>query len=134
MDQKVQWVDEHRGEHGLNRCLSACGLPRSSYFDRRHAVPQSERDASVLVAIRRIIVDNPSYGWRRLQAELLEVDGLVVNHKRLKRILNVYELGLPRNVAKQRHRGPAGLLNLHTGKLNLVRGHTFEVFEAFSTD
>lgn len=134
MEQRVQWVDDNREEHGLNRCLSACGLPRSSYFDRRNAAPQAERDAPVIAAIRRIIADNPSYGWRRLQAELFEVDGLVVNHKRLKRILSVYELGLPRNVAQRRHNGPAGLLNLHTGKLDLVRGRTFGPLEAFSTD
>ena len=62
------------------------------------------------------------------------MDGLVVNHKRLKRILGLYELGLPRNVAKHRRAGPAGLLNLHTGELDLVRGRTFEALEAFSTD
>lgn len=114
--------------------MSACGLPRSSYFDRRRAAPQAERDAPLLAAIRRIIAEHPAYGWRRLQAELFEVDGLVVNHKRLKRVLGVYELGLPRNVAKHRRAGPAGLLNLHTGDLDLVRGRSFGPLEAFSTD
>lgn len=134
MQQRVDWVDAHRDEHGLNRCLSACGLPRSSYFGRRRAMPRAERDAPITEAVREIIVSHPAYGWRRLQTELLEVYSLPVNHKRLKRILSTYTLGLPRNVSGQRHRGPSGLLNLHTGGLDLVRGRSFGPLSAFSTD
>lgn len=87
-----------------------------------------------MAAIRRIIGENPAHGWRRRQAELFEVDGLVVNHKRRKRILGLHDLGLPRNVAKRRHAGPAGLLNRHRSYVDLVRGRSFGALEAFSTD
>lgn len=130
----MQMVDAVREEYGLNRSLSALAVPRSSYFARGQRIPQPERDAEVLTAVRRIIGEHPAYGWRRLQAELFEVDELVVNHKRLKRILRTYDLGLPRHVARRRHDGPAGLLNLHTGSIDLVRGREFGPLQAFSTD
>jgi len=134
VDQRIQLVDEHGSELGVNRCLAALGVPRSTYFARKRAVSQVERDAAVYDSLRRIIGEHPAYGWRRLQAELFEVDGLVVNHKRLKRILRNHELGLPRHVARNRKPGPAGLLDLQEDSIDLVRGREFGPLEAFSTD
>ena len=29
-------MDQHREEHGLNRCLKAIGLPKSTYYYRKN--------------------------------------------------------------------------------------------------
>lgn len=88
----------------------------------------------MLAAIRTVIGEHPGYGWRRMQSELLEVHGLAVNHKRLKRVLCDHELGLRRMAGKHKKSGPAGLLSRHKGSVDLVRGREFAPFEAFSTD
>jgi putative transposase len=129
-------VDQYRDKHGVNTCVKLFGVPRSSYFNRKAAEqrPPSSADDVVHDALRKIIAVHPAYGWRRLQAELFEVHGIQVNHKRLKRILSEQALALPRNVAKRRHAGPAGLLGRYEGSADLVRGREFPPLEAFSTD
>jgi hypothetical protein len=49
-----------------------------------------------------IIEENPSYSYRRIRAEIA-ADGIQqerVNHKRIRRVLGDYELGLRRCVPK----------------------------------
>jgi hypothetical protein len=48
--------------------------------------------------------------------------------------LTEQDLALPRNVAKRRHTGPAGLLGRYEGSADLVRGRESSPLEAFSTD
>ncbi len=83
----MRLIEEHRAEFGLRRCLAAMDIPKSTWFARQHAATEAERDAVVVEAIRDVIGEHPGYGWRRIQAELREHHDLVVNHKRLKRIL-----------------------------------------------
>ena len=55
MDQRFQLVDEYISELGVNRCLAALGIARSTYFDRKRATSEVERDAVVYAALRRVI-------------------------------------------------------------------------------
>lgn len=43
---------------------------------------------------------NPSYGYRRIRPDLEEVTGEVVKHKRLRRLLKTWELGLHRMISR----------------------------------
>lgn len=138
----IDFVDQHRQRHGLNTSLSAIGLPRSSYYRHQRTLaarqadndPVAPADGPLVAAIRKIIAEHPGYGWRRLQSELAHVHGLEVNHKRLKRVLASYELGLRRNIAKRRRRGPSELLALHQGELDLVTGRQFGPVQVLSMD
>ena len=134
MESKVTFVAQHRAEYGLARCLAAMGIHKSTWFARQHAQSPEDRDVVVLKALKSVLREHPGYGWRRLQAELLEEHGIRVNHKRLKRILRERALGLTRHIATKRRSGPASLLPLHAGSLNLVRGRSFGPLEALSTD
>lgn len=131
---KMRLIEQHREEFGLRACLAALGVPKSTWFARQQAFSEEERDAVVVDAIREVIRDHPAYGWRRIQVELREQHALVVNHKRLKRILRGRALGLPRHVAAKRRAGPAAILPLHEGSLNLVRGQDWGPLQALSTD
>jgi len=133
-EAKLRLVDAHREELGLNACVQALRLSKSTWhrYVRRRQRP--DRDAGLVALITSIIAEHPGYGWRRIQTELAEEHGFVVNHKRLKRVLRERQLGLHRAVAAKRRPSPAATLDEFAGALNLVHGRAFGPLEAFSTD
>jgi transposase len=94
-------VDQHKEERGLNRALEAIRLPKSTYYYRKNRPEKpSEEEQKLMDHVREIIQEHPSYGYRRILPELEERTGQAVNHKRLRRLVNEHELGLPRQVSK----------------------------------
>jgi transposase InsO family protein len=128
-------VDQHRDDRGLNRCLEAIGLPKSTYYYRKNRSNEpSEEEQKLMDHIREIIGEHPSYGYRRILPELEERTGQTVNHKRLRRLLNEHELGLARQVSKHSPSPAEEILGDAAGQLNLVADLDPEPLEAFSTD
>jgi transposase InsO family protein len=94
--------------------------------------------------IRAIIRDHPSRrnscdGYRRILPELRERSGEIINHKRLRRLLNEHELGLPRCLPKAKPSPVREILTEAKGQLNLAReylgtGQDPDPLEVFSTD
>lgn len=134
MDQRMELVDQHVRDLGLNRSLHLFGVAKSSHYARKKRGGLPCRDTEVKQAVLKVIEENPAYGWRRIQAELADRYDLVVNHKRLKRVLRDHELGLKREASKRPSSGPDAVLAPREGQLDLVRGRTFGPLEAFSTD
>lgn len=132
----VQLVDDHRDEHGLNSCLEALGLNKSTYYYRKQEYPRSQADDERLRGVLVEIIDeHPSYGWRRLLPELEERTGETINHKRLKRLLDKFELSLSRNVRAHDGGVIQRTLNEASGELDLVSDRdSFEPLEVFSCD
>ena len=95
MDEKVELVKKHRQRYGLNVCLQAVALSKGTWYYRQHRSPPEQRDQLLRQRLRDIIEDHPGYGYRPILAELNDGSSERVNHKRLRRILNTYELGLP---------------------------------------
>jgi len=127
-------VDQQREEHGLNRCLEAIDLPKSTYYYRKNRPEEPSEEAQKLMShIREIIGEHPAYGYRRILPELEKRAGQRVSHKRLRRLLSEHELGLSRQVS-----GTAPpvqeILGDAAGDLNLVAGLDPGPLEAFSTD
>lgn len=132
-------MDQHREERGLNRCLRAIGLPKSTYYYRRKHRGPSEDDQRLMQHIRSIIRDHPDYGYRRILPELRERTGEQINHKRLRRLLSTRELGLPRSLPKASPSPVRKILRQASGQLNLVEeylstGLDPAPLEIFSTD
>ncbi len=100
MDEKIELVQAHRHRYGLNACLRAVGLSKGTWHYRRHRKSQAERDAALKAEIVSVIEDHPGYGERRIHAELVERTGSPINHKRLRRVLKRYDLGLLRCLPK----------------------------------
>ena len=64
------------------------GIARSTYYDR----PQAQLDDTALVqAIAGICDAFEAYGWRRVRAALRQ-QGIVVNHKRIRRLMREHGL------------------------------------------
>ena len=134
-------VSEHAEEHGLNRCLEAVGLPKSTWYYRqqRKREKPSKEDEMLKTETQDIIAEHPAYGYRRILPELRERTGVQVNHKRLKRLLREHDLGLRRCLPATKPSAARRTLSSCEGKLDLVKKHlagggSFAPLEAFSTD
>ena len=132
----MELVEEHRATYGLNRSLQALKLSKGTYYYRRHNEPvRRSRDALLKERIVSIIKENPSYGYRRIHAEIAE-DGIQerVNHKRIRRVLGDYELGLRRCLPKSRPSAVSRVIKSAGPSADLVKDRSFAALEAFSTD
>ena len=63
-------------------------IARSTYYD---APTARAGEAELLAAITAICDEFEFYGWRRVQAALRH-DGIVANHKRIKRLMREHDL------------------------------------------
>ena len=134
MDEKLALVHEHRHRYGLNACLKAVGVSKSTWHYRQHRRSQAEKDAPLKARIIAIIEQHAAYGYRRILEELAQADMPPVNHKRLRRVLNTYELGLRRCLPTTKPSAVQQLLGAVGSAKNLVKGRSFGMLEAFSTD
>lgn len=69
------------------------GIARSTYYANNEPklLERTGRDTELRDVIEEIHLDHPTYGYRRLRAELLR-RGMRVNHKRLKRVMHEHGL------------------------------------------
>jgi putative transposase len=134
VDEKVELVDRYRDEYGLNACLRALGLSKSTWHHRQHRPDPALRDQALRDDLRAVIQGNPGYGYRPIQVELEETGKGRVNHKRLLRVLRRYELGLPRCLPAATPSAVQQLIRQAGSSVNLVQGRSFPVLQAFTTD
>ena len=81
-----------------------------------------------------VIEDHPGYGYRRIVPELVSRLGTPVNHKRVRRILRCYELGLPRCLPASKPSRVQRMIADAGGSADLTKDRSFAPLEAFSTD
>jgi hypothetical protein len=104
VEEKVALVEEHRGTHGLNRCLKALSLSKGTYHYRRKVRPRRlAKEEALKERIVSVIEENPGYGYRRIIEELIKALGTEpINHKRLRRLLKSFALGLRRYLPRSK--------------------------------
>jgi putative transposase len=138
LDERIELVDRHREEHGLNACLEALSVSKGTWHYRMRDGSKREerrrRDEALKLPVIEIIRKNPGYGYRRIDPDLREATGEPVNHKRLRRLLNEWDLAVPRTVARPRPSEVRRILNQARGHLNLVSGTQPGPLEVLSTD
>jgi putative transposase len=64
------------------------GLARSTFYD---APTRAVDDTALVEAMAAICTSFEAYGWRRVQAALRQ-QGLVVNHKKVRRLMREHDL------------------------------------------
>lgn len=135
MGEKMELAEEHRGSYGLNQTLAALGLSKGTYYYRRHHESlRQDADAQLKERIVSVIEENPSYGYRRIHAELSKAGAEPVNHKRIRRVLGDYELGLRRCLPRSRPSEAARLIKEAGASADLVKDRSFRALGSFSTD
>jgi transposase InsO family protein len=104
---RCQFVEDHQRRFGVTRLCSLLGIARSSfYYWRRTATTRAARQAAEAELATRISKahqdSDGTYGAPRITAELRDEDGLVVNHKRVARIMRA--IGIEGVRLRRRHR------------------------------
>jgi putative transposase len=64
------------------------GIARSTYYD---SPEKSNDDTTIVEAIATVCDEFEHYGWRRVRAALRQ-QGMVVNHKKIRRLMREYDL------------------------------------------
>ena len=94
----------------------------------------SQADEQIKAEIVTTIRHHPDYGYRRIKEDIKARTGIVVNHKRLRKLLSTYELDLPRHLPK-RGKNPVLKLISEVGQdANLVQNRTVDPLYVFCTD
>jgi transposase InsO family protein len=70
----------------ISQLCSVVGLSRAQYYRHSKRPPISEPDLELRQEIQEIAADMPSYGYRRITAQL-ERNGTVANHKRVLKLM-----------------------------------------------
>jgi len=110
---KFQVVDELRHRHSVKDLCEYLGVSRSGYYRYLSRKNKPDKDEELAEKIRYIYqLRNKTYGYRRIQAELLRLYRLHVNHKKVLRIMQ--KLGIQSIIRRKRFyqnqfRTPAGV-------------------------
>lgn len=115
----VHLVECHKIKYGLNRCLSALGLAKSSYYWQKKRPTLAEKYEELRAEVIAVIAEHPAYGYRRIE-KALRARGRVVNHKCLRRLLRQWGLAMIRKTKKSRPSGIVRLLGELGGLVNLA--------------
>lgn len=127
-------VEDHRDEFGLNACCAARDLSKGTWDYRQKHSGGAPEDPALKKTVQTIIKEHPGYGYRPMIAELEDTYGLTVNHKRLRRLLNTWEIALERTVSQPPQSAIQEILADGAGQLNLVHGWDPGPLEMLSTD
>lgn len=85
----------------MKRVAEVMGVSRSELYQERRTRTQQDRpgDAEVLKLIRAVVKEKPTFGYRRVTA-MLRQRGLIINHKRIYRLMSRNQLLLRRYASK----------------------------------
>ena len=135
LDEKVQMVEKNRDRYGLNCCLEALSVAKSSWHYRHHGYGRPRaKEEEIEREMRQILKDHPDYGRPRMTVELWERLSYRVNSKRVERLLRDNGWGMIRHFPRRSKSGVQKILHHRRGNLNKVSGREFGVLKAFSTD
>ena len=90
----MKLVENHKNNYGLNTCLAAIGLPKSTwYYQKNNKVSYEEKYSHLKDPLLGTIREHPAYGYRRILPDLQE-NGYQVGEFVLRRSLNRLNLNL----------------------------------------
>jgi len=94
--ERRQFVRDNRRQLGsVSKACQVTGLAPSSYYykpDRAHRQRREAEDEKLRLQIEDIHAEFPGYGYRRIVREL-DRRGVQVNSKRVRRVMDKYDLG-----------------------------------------
>ena len=106
-------VEQNRDCYGLNRCLEALRVAKSSWHYRQNGYGRPRaKEEEIEREIRQILEDHPDYGRPRMTVELRERLGYRINHKRVERLLRQNGWGMIRHIPRRSKSGVQQILHL----------------------
>ena len=62
MEKKLELVKKHREECGLNQCLRALGVSKSTWHRHQRRPEVSEKDKELKTKVTKVVEEHPAYG------------------------------------------------------------------------
>jgi len=84
LERKLELVEKHREEYGLNRCLCAFSVSKSTWRRSQRRPKVSQEDEELKEKVLKVVEEHPAYDYQRIRVELAPYYGTLVNHKRLR--------------------------------------------------
>ncbi len=135
--ERIQLIRQIRTNESVRLCLRTLEVPSSSYYSYSQEKEKiyQKKYQGLRKKVKKIIRRHPKYGYRRIKAELSK-QGIVINHKPLKKLLKLWNLQRIKRVKSPK---PSPSLAQHIkaleAKSNLVRRLTeIEIFQVIFTD
>lgn len=120
--QKINLIEGLKDQFGLNQVLKVLGLSKSTwYYWQNQKLDLEAKYQFLRKDLKKAVEDNPAYGYRKLQVELKQVYGHLVNHKSLKKLLRLWDLALPRLVVKPKPNRIIKLIQSVGTRANLLK-------------
>jgi len=132
-------MEKIRTAEPITVCLQALNIPSSSYYYFIHHPPLKEistqkRYQGLRKKIEKIIRKHPGYGYRRIQDELSK-QGISINHKPLKKLLQIWHLQRFRRIKVPKPSPLAQHIKALGAKVNLVERLTkVAIFQVIFVD
>jgi len=136
IQEKVSIIDKAKEEYGLNLACEAVDLPKASwYYHKNQKVDYKEKYNYLKPIMEEIIREFPEYGYPRIKTELQEEYGLVVNHKVILRLLNLWDLKIMRAGRNNEKSAVKKAIETAGAEINLIKKlEDIGLFEVSYTD
>jgi putative transposase len=119
--QKVNLIRSISGDYSLSAALGVLGLPKSTwYYRRHHDVDYQEKYAHLQPLLEQVARNHPAYGYRRTTTELHETYQEPVNHKVVQRLHQLWGLALLRTTRTPKPSGIRKIIVVAGSRVNIV--------------
>ena len=135
--EKIELVLSARDQGiALEPALSAVELSRSSwYYHRNYKVSYESKYEWLRPIVEEIVTEHADYGVPRIWRELRQTYGRRVNHKVIRRLVNLWGLSIRRNVRDPERDGIKSAIRAAGSRADLVNGRgDIGPFEVIITD
>lgn len=131
----MKLVEKHTDQYGLNTCLAAIGLPKSTwYYWKDQKVSYEEKYRDLREPMLQVVRRHPGYGYRRVMPELQD-RGYPIGEYVVRKLLKCWDLSLQRSTKKAKLSGPRQYLQGKDRGWNLVKDlEDPEPFQVWYTD
>lgn len=130
-------MDLFKGDFSLKNCCRLLSLSRSSYYYQQSRPTLNQKYGYLKNDLKKVITDNPVYGYRRIKDALKNEHQQLINHKPLLKLLKDWDLSLKRSI---RHKKPSGIEDIlkemgeQVNLLRTLKEDEIEPLKLFQTD
>ena len=125
-----------KNQFGVNRICKLVGISKTTYYKAKNPIERFEnKHLNIRSFVAKVIEDNPSYGIRRIKAELEEEHKIIVGRDALGKLLKIWGLNMRRKIKRKRPNMIQKILLALAGRANLlVRTEVTAPFQAITSD